>query len=134
MEFNLDGSIKLPKNVLKKKEDDKKTFLEKPSIRVIRNQISSTTPLKCELTIQASERLSDPKKIESIFKQSTGKFSHMAQLSIKKINNREFLVKITSGMYRCSWCNNFREFLGKEFNVEVINQGSCFEYISSKRY
>ncbi|MGM5484235.1 MAG: hypothetical protein ACQER9_04955, partial [Nanobdellota archaeon] len=66
IEFNPDGSIKLPDSIRKRKEDDEKIFLEKPAIRIIRNQISSTTPLKCELKIQASEKLENPEKIDSI--------------------------------------------------------------------
>ena len=134
VEFNPDGSIKLPDRLVKKKIDDEKLFQEQPCIKIIKNQISSSTPLHCELKIQASKKLEDHKDIEKIFRRATGKFRHNAQLSIKKINNREYTVSIISGMYRCDWCNNFKEFIKKELNVEVINLGSCFEYSSSRKY
>lgn len=134
VEFNPDGSIKLPEIMVKKKEDDDKIFQDEPSIRIIRNQISTVTPLTCELQIQASDKLKNFDRVESIYKQATGKFRHMANLSIRKTNNREYTVKIISGRYRCSWCENFRKFIEKEMNVKVINWGSCFDYASSRKY
>lgn len=134
VEFNPDGSIKLPARLVKKKENEDKTFQDEPSIRIIRNQISTVTPLTCELLIQASDKLENFDKIETIFRQATGKFKHMANLCIRKIDNTHYSVKIISGIYRCSWCENFREYLGKEMNAKVINWGSCFDYTSSRKY
>lgn len=128
-ELNSDGNLKNTK-----KEEEKKLFQEQPCIKIIRRQISSSTPLRCKLKIQASKKLENPEKIESIFKEAKGKFRHMAEdLDIEESNNEEYIVNITSGMYRCEWCNNFRKFLGKELNVKVINQDiNCNEYIPSR--
>ncbi len=134
VEFNPDGSIKLPEGVGKKKEDDDKTFENEKCIKIVRDQISSVTPLKCELRILASEKVENPEKIESIFKHATGKFRHLADLSIKKINNREYVVTIISGQFRCTWCEQFREFIGTEMDAKVINWGSCFNYTPSREY
>lgn len=128
IEFNPDGSMKLPEEIVNKKENDDKIFQNKPSIRIIRNQSSVETPLTCELCIQASNKLENFDKIESIYKRATGKFRHMANLSFRKINNREYNVTIISGMYRCSWCENFRTFIEGEMNVKVINCGSCLDF------
>jgi len=134
IDFNPDGSIKLPKRIIKEREDDDKIFRDEPSIRVTRNQISSITPLKCELTIEASNKLINPKRIKLIYNSASGKFKHMSQLSIQKIHNRKYVVRIISGRFRCSWCNNFRRYLKKEMNVKIINYGSCFDYTSSRKY
>jgi len=134
IEFNPDGSMKLPENLAKKKEDEDRVFQDEPSVRIIRNQISTVTPLTCELVIQASDKLDDFEKIESVFREATGRFRHMADLSIRKIGDREYTVKIISGMYRCSWCENFRRFIEREMKVKVINWGSCFDYSSSRKY
>lgn len=131
IEFNMDGSIKLPESMVKKKENDDKIFQDEPSIRLIINQISSVTPLTCELQIQASDKLENFDKIELIYNQATGKFRHMANLSIRKVNDKEYIVTIISGMYRCSWCKDFRTFIEKEMKVKVINWGSCFDFSSS---
>lgn len=133
-EFNPDGSLKLPDNIVKKRKDDEKVFREEPAIRIVRDQISSITPLKCELTIEASDKLENPERIESVYNSARGKFEHKAQLSIQKINDKEYVVTIVSGQFRCSWCENFRRYLGEELNAKIINSGSCFYYTKSGTY
>ena len=120
VEFNPDGSIKLPEKIIKQREDSDNIFRNEQSIRVIKNQVSSVTPLECELIIEASDKLPDPERIKSIYTRATGKFRHLAQLRIQKINDRKYVVTIISGQYRCSWCENFREYLEKEMNVKVM--------------
>lgn len=134
IEFNPDGSMKLPENIVKKREDDEKIFREEPSIRITRDQISQITPLKCELTIGASDKLKNPERIESFYNYAKSAFEHMAQLSIQKLSDKEYVVTIVSGQFRCSWCENFRKHLGKELNAKIINQGSCFYYTKAGKF
>ena len=136
LEFNPDGSMKLPESMVKKKEDEDKIFQDEPCVRIIRDQISTVTPLTCELLIQASDKLDNFDKIEYIFETSKERVVHGvgADLSIKKINNKEYVVKIISGAYRCSWCENFRKGIERSMKVKVINWGSCFDYSSSRKY
>jgi len=136
-EFNPDGSVKLPEwaeKGKKEKEEAEQIFQNEKAIKIDRVQISSETPLKCELIIQASNSLENPERIKSIYEQATGKFRHMATLYITKINDREYKVTIISGMYRCSWCDNFVRFLEEEMKVKVINWENCFIYSSSRKY
>jgi hypothetical protein len=134
MEFNPDGSIKLPEGMAKKKEDDEKIFQNEPCVRVIIDEISTVTPLTCELTIQASDKVNNFDKIEYIFETSKERSMNESGLSIKKITNREYVVKIVSGKDRCSWCENFRNGIERSMGVKVINWGSCFAYSSSRKY
>lgn len=132
--FNPDGSLKLPERIIKKRETDDRIFKEEPSIRIIRKEISPVTPLKCALTIEASTKLANPEKIKSIFYSATGKFRHMAKLRIRELYKGKYIVTIISGQFRCSWCENFIEYLEKEMNAKIINWGSCLAYTKSGRY
>ena len=133
MEFNPDGSLKLPDCILKKKEGDDEIFSNEPSIRITRHQISPETPLKCELIIEASDKLDNPEKIKDFYNTAISKFKHMADLSIKKINERKYSVIIISGQFRCSWCESFRRYL-KGMNVKIIEWGSCGDYTPSRQW
>ncbi|MBU2637671.1 MAG: hypothetical protein KJ955_01740 [Nanoarchaeota archaeon] len=132
VEFNEDGSIKLPELITKQKEENKKIFQNEPSIKIIRNQISSVRPLDCELKLHASDKLGNFEMIGGLFREAEGKFRHMANLSIKRVDGKMFIIRIISGQYRCDWCHKFRELLKNEFDSRVIDEGSCLEYISSK--
>ena len=52
----------------------------------------------------------------------------------KKVNKDEYKVKIVSGKYRCSWCEQFRNLLKKETKAKLIIEGSCFSYSPSRKY
>ncbi len=132
VEFNPDGSIKLPEHLIKNQENYDEDFRSKPCVRVVREQISERTPLKCELRIQASPLLRFPQRITSIFDTASQKFKHGAQLSIRREGEREYVVRIISGRYRCSWCENFRKYLKNELGVKVQEWGSCFDYLKGK--
>ena len=132
-EFNDDGSIKLPDSIAKRREENERIFREEPSIKVTKNQISTKTPPMCELLIEGSPKLIEPQKIASSFNKARGKFRHMSQLSLTKMNRLTYKVKIISGNYRCSWCENFRNYLEEELKVPVINKGSCSSYSKTER-
>jgi len=125
--FNSDGSIKKIRVDAKKEEEDKEIFQNEPSIKITREQISLATPLKCELHIKASDKLEEPKKIKDFYDNATSKFRHMAKLSIKEKDEKTYVVTIISGQYRCSWCEDFRNYL-KGMNAKIINCGSCSKY------
>ncbi|MCK4669798.1 MAG: hypothetical protein KAT43_01250 [Nanoarchaeota archaeon] len=133
-EYDEEGNLKLPESILKRREEEEKIFNTEPSIKITKNQISQETPLECELLIQASKKLLNPERIESIFKKAIWRFKHMAKLSITKINDQEYKVKIISGQFRCGWCEQFRAFLGEELKTKVIPRGSCSSYTSFGKY
>lgn len=132
-DYDSHGNLKRPDWVERKKENEDKIFLEKPAIKITREQISTVTPQTCELRIQASNKLTNFEIFESLYKQAIGKFEHYANISIRKISIKEYSIEIISGKLRCSWCKKFREFIEKEMNIMVINLGSCVEcYYLSK--
>jgi len=54
LEFNEDGSIKIPQKIINENKEKERVFEEEPSIRIKRNQISNTTPVNCRLILEAS--------------------------------------------------------------------------------
>lgn len=133
MEYDSDGNLKAPEWI-KKKSDNDKIFREEAAIRITKDQISPTTPLECELIIEVSDKVITPERIEPIYNSARGKFKHMSQLSITKINNKKYLVRIISGQFRCSWCENFRRYLGEQLNVKVIENRLCVGFAKTRKY
>lgn len=131
VEFNIDGSIKVPSRFAKSEISDN-LINSKPSILITKKQISMNSPLKCELNIKVSKKIVNPEKIEQLFNIARGKFRHMSQLSIQRKNSQEYIIKIISGQYRCSWCEKFREYLDNQINVQIINRGSCSDFTKFK--
>jgi len=126
-EFNSDGSIKLPKINPNLNEEEEKEFRENRVIRFIRRPISDS-PLIDELDIFISEKVENPDTVDALFRAATGRFRHMAQLRLTKIEERHFKVRIVSGQYRDSWVHNFRDFLGVHMKAKIQYWGGIYDF------
>ena len=124
MEFNPDGSIKLPERIAKKKQEDRINLNSRRCIKVEREAVSFTAPKKCVLHITLSEVFQDNRFVENIY----GFFRETAAVpaKIKKIDEKHFDVEIGTDFRRCSDCNSlvnrYREFL--DGNI-IEEKGSC---------
>jgi len=124
VEFNPDGSIKLPEQYARNKEENKEKLRSRRCIKVTREVRSFTAPKSCILRITLSEAISDSRFIETIY----GYFKEKASVpnKLKKINEKEFDVEIGTDFRRCSDCNSlinsYREFL--EGSI-IEEKGSC---------
>lgn len=124
VEFNPDGSLKLPGFVARKKEEDKEKLRKQRCIRIERELVSTAAPKRCVLRVTLSEALADNRFIETIYQQ----FSERAAVptKIRKINEKEFEIEIGTDFKRCTDCNSlineFRSFL--EGNI-IEKKGSC---------
>ena len=124
VEFNPDGSIKLPGQLGRKHEGDKEKLRRQRCIKIKREVISFTAPKKCVLHITLSEAFSDNRFIENIYNY----FKEKATVpnKIKKINEKQFEVEIGTEFKRCSECNSlinrYREFLDGSI---IEEKGSC---------
>ncbi|HME86894.1 MAG TPA: hypothetical protein VKE88_00595 [Candidatus Nanoarchaeia archaeon] len=123
VEFNPDGSIKLPSRMLKQAEENNTVFESRPSFRILRNQTSTITPLTCELTIETSKHL-DPSVVERVFNQTKENFRTDAGLSITQFEGKH-IVKIVSGFNRCNWCHAFLNNLSDTANARIIRTDRC---------
>jgi len=123
-EFNPDGSIKLPGNVTKIKEENDLKLKTQRCIKIEREVVSFTSPKKCALNITISNRITDTRFIENIYNYFKEKAA--VPSNIKKINDKEFVVEIGTDFRRCTDCNSlinsYREFL--DGNI-IDEKGSC---------
>lgn len=124
IEFNPDGSIKLPEEFAKKKEENKEKLKHQRCILVKREVMCFTAPKKCVLQIILSDAFSDNRFVETIYNYFREKASVPNKLI--KVNEKQFEVEIGTDFRRCTDCNSlvneFREFL--EGNL-IDEKGSC---------
>ncbi len=124
IEFNSDGSLKLPGSVIAKKEDDKRKMQSQRCMNIKREIVSFTTPKKCVLRLVLSDAFNDNTFVNTIY----GYFKNRAVVPNKltKITDKEFEVEIGTDFRRCTDCksliNEFREFLHGNLIEET---GSC---------
>ena len=122
--FNPDGSIKLPEQYTRKKEENKEKLKSQRCIKIRRDILSFTAPKKCILHITLSESLHDNRFIETIYHHFKEKATVPNKL--KKINEKKFEVEIGTDFRRCSDCNSlinsYREFLDGNL---IEEKGSC---------
>ncbi len=123
VEFNQDGSIKLPGSIaanIARKE----LKLKREKCILIKKEFLDFKPKKCVLHIKVSEAFADTNFVSNIFTS----FKNQAGTPSKiiKIDEREFDVEIGTDFKRCSDCNSissrFREYL--EGNM-IEEKGSC---------
>lgn len=124
VEFNPDGSIKLPAQFAKNKEENKERLKRQRCIKIKRNIVSFSAPKKCSLGITLSEAIHDNRFVENIYISFKEKAAVPSK--IKKISEKQFEVEIGADFRRCSDCssliNQYREFL--DGNI-IEEKGSC---------
>ncbi len=125
VEFNPDGSLKLPGQILAKKEENEKKMRSQKCIKIRREVINFSAPKKCVLEITLSDAYNgDHRFINTIY----GYFKNRATVPNKltQINDKEFEIEIGTDFRRCSDCNSlinqFREFLDGNL---IEEKGSC---------
>lgn len=123
-EFNPDGSLKLPEEWARRKEENKDKLKRQRCILVKREIINFTAPKKCILQITLSDAFPDNRFIETTYNYFREKASVPNKLV--KINEKQFEVEIGTDFRRCTDCtsliNSYREFL--DGNI-IEQKGSC---------
>ncbi len=123
-EFNPDGSLKLPANLARKKQEDDQKLKNQRCIKVKRTIVSFTAPKKCALHITLSQAFQDSRFIETTYNYFRENSSVPTKL--KKINDKEFEIEIGTDFKRCTDCNSlinkYNEFLDGNL---IDEKGSC---------
>lgn len=131
MEFNPDGSIKLPDRLLKQKKDNEFRMKNGLCATIKKEIISDKSPKQCSLRITLSEKFANNDFVTNIYSQFMDSSEVPSKFS--KINEREFKVEIGTCFSRCRDCaslvNRFREFL--EGNLIEVKGGCSFESAKS---
>ena len=124
IEFNQDGSIRLPELLAKKKQEEKYKLQKERCILIKKELVDDKSPKKCSIRIRLSEAFSDNSFVERIYRY----FNEQSQVPSKliKLNDKEFDVEIGTCFSRCRDCNSlvsrFREHL--DGNI-IEDKGSC---------
>ena len=124
VEFNEDGSIKLPAALQKSKQDKEYRMKVGRCMLIRKNMISFTSPKKCMLKLRLSDPIDDNGFVEKLYQY----FCNESQVPTKltKLNEKEFEVEVGTDFRRCSDCtkliNKFRGFL--EGNI-IEEKGNC---------
>ena len=124
VEFNPDGSLKLPGVLAKKNEDDKQRMQSQRCITVYKDLVSTTAPKKCILQITLSNAISDARFIPTLYNE----FKETAKVpsKLKQIDDKHFEVEIGTDFRRCSDCttllNSYREHLNQNL---IEKKGNC---------
>lgn len=124
VEFNPDGSIKMPSHMAKRKEDNKDKLLRQRCLKIRREIVNFDSPKKCVLHIILSERITDNRFIQNLYDYFKDTSSVPAKIT--KISEKEFDVEIGTDFRRCTDCNDlinrYREFM--DGNI-IEEKGSC---------
>lgn len=134
VEFNADGSIKIPGQLAKVNEKNEQRLKSERCMRIKREVISFSAPKCCVLHLTISESFPDSRFVETIYND----FIRTAAVPSKiiKVNDRQFDIEIGTDFRRCTNCNSlvnrYKEFL--DDNV-IDEKGSCtFEGKKSSFY
>jgi hypothetical protein len=133
IEFNPDGSLKVPGHIAKLNEENRQKLKSQICIKVKKEPISFTSPKKCVLHITLSEAITDDRFIGTIY--SCFRENTQTPTKIIKINSREIDIEIGTHFRRCAECssliNRYREFLDGNM---IEEQGSCTFEIQKRNF
>ncbi|MBU1201566.1 MAG: hypothetical protein KJ583_00045 [Nanoarchaeota archaeon] len=124
VEFNSDGSLKIPESLARTDEENKKKMQTQRCIKINREVLNFSAPKKCVLRITLSNTVSDNRFIDTIY----GYFKKRASVPSKltKVSEKEFEVEIGTDFRRCSNCNSLINEYRELFYGNIIEvKGSC---------
>lgn len=123
-EFNPDGSLKLPSELVRSKSEKEERLKKGNCILIKKEILSFVAPKKCVLHIILSEAIKDNRFIDNIHKYFCENSTVLTK--VIKINEKEFNIEIGTDFKRCSDCSQiiarFKEFL--DGNI-IEEKGNC---------
>lgn len=132
IEFNPDGSLKLPDALMRRKNEDLDRMRTQRCVKISRNVVSTYAPKKCVLHITLSNAISDNRFVMTLYAYFNQKATTPNVL--RKIDDKNFEVEIGSDFRRCSDCTSlisrYREFL----NGNVIEEKSSCSFEGRKNF
>lgn len=124
IEFNEDGSLKLPGYIQKQNNENKNKMQNQHCIKVRKEIISFKSPKECLLTITVSNALTDIRFLINIFNEINNKAE--TPLKFEQTDIKEFQIKVGTSFRRCSECtsiiNRYREHLSGNI---ILDKGNC---------
>ena len=124
VEFNPDGSLKLPSNLAKNIAEKEEKLKNGRCILIRKEIIDNKPPKKCALHIKLSNPINDNRFIEEAYKQLNSRAE--TPLKLIKLSEKEFKVEIGTSFRRCSECLSLAAAL-KRF-VDVIEDSKACDF------
>ncbi len=124
IEFNPDGSLKIPPWMTQAKNDEHKILTNPFGMRIVKEVIRYESPKVCHLHITLSPHARTAASVQTI----TNDFKQHAQTPIKLTEkaDKELTIEIGTSFRRCSECTSligrFRE--NAEENL-ILKKGNC---------
>jgi len=122
IEFNPDGSIKLPDSMVSAKAKSEERMKTDKIVKISKEVLSFDAPKKCQLLIEISEAFPSTSFMDITYKQWSGYCRTPS--SISKENERKFVVTIGTSFKRCSDCSS----LIHRFDNHIVRNGNCPYY------
>jgi hypothetical protein len=124
IEFNNDGSIRLPGNILDEKRKKDYRMASTRCARIRKEVVSSYAPKKCILHVTLSDAIKDGQYMESAFNRLKAGFETPVKL-IPGVE-KEYHFEIGTNFKRCSECNKILAMITEMFDGNIIlDKGSC---------
>ena len=124
MEFNPDGSLKLPGSAQKKNDLEKRRMRIGKCIKLERDVVQTKAPKKCHLHISLSDAIQDKRFIDTIYSAFRKRASVPSKMI--KIDEKSYMVEIGTDFKRCTDCcsliSEYRQFLDGNM---IEKKGSC---------
>jgi hypothetical protein len=124
IEFNSDGSIKLPDRIMKQNADNEFRMKNGFCLTIKKEIVNDKSPKKCVLHVILSEKIKDEGFVADIYSQFNSSSQVPSKLSRK--SDREFDIELGTCFSRCTDCtkliNRLMEFA--DGNV-ILEKGGC---------
>ncbi|MGV8171521.1 MAG: hypothetical protein ACP5OA_02390 [Candidatus Woesearchaeota archaeon] len=124
MQFNPDGSLKLPNKTVQNKLDNENRMKNVRCIEIKKEMVNFSAPKRCLLHLRLSDAMTDNRFVETTYNYFKDKAT--VPTKIIKLNDKEFDIEIGTDFKRCSDCTNlihrYKDFL--DGNVIEL-KGNC---------
>lgn len=115
MEFNEDGSLKIPEELIKNKEEESK------SIVLRRVQVNTNNPAIAQVRIEYPEVVRNTIKILNYYEKISHDKFKSVDSTIKQIDDKTYVVEVGEG----SWLMySFLDYLIEHFEEELKKEGN----------
>lgn len=122
--FNPDGSIQLPSQMQKKKDNEARRLNDRFCVKIRKDVVSTFSPKSCKLEIKLSNKFVKNDFVNQIYNYF--KMNSSTPIKLNQITDKEFIFEIGTDFRRCSDCksiiNRFRDHL--DGNV-IEDHGTC---------
>ncbi len=118
IQFNPDGSLKLPDHFVKQKAQESAKFNNTACMKIDKFVVESKSPKKCRLTLELSERQQRNDFVQNIFSFFVEKAE--TPMKLNKVSEKQFEIHVGTSFRRCSECTALISRYREQMDGNVI--------------